>query len=287
VRDGAAALTVGREVTMTDSMLRAMTWNVWWRFGPHWRDRRPAIRATLERLRPDVVALQEAWAGDGTTQAHELAEALGLHAVFAAPSYPPPGTDSDVADWAGIDLGIAVLSRWPVLDHEAPVMPARHRDWDPVALTVRVEHPAGPLPIVAACLDYGVPYTDDRIAQAAFVAGLATDPGRDGPCPVLLMGDLNAAPGSPVLRPIEDVLTDAWTAGGGAADAVTLPSTHPSAPLEAGPQLIDRRIDHIFLRPGREDQHVLVEGVQLAGEPVHGIHPSDHRAVVADLRWRG
>ena len=131
---------------MADSMVRAMTWNIWWRFGPRWRDRQPGIRATLERFRPDVVALQEVWAGDGTTQADELAEALGMHAVFASPSYPPAPQDPDVADWAGIDLGIAVLSRWPILDHETPVMPARHRSWDPVALIVRVDHPAGPLP---------------------------------------------------------------------------------------------------------------------------------------------
>jgi endonuclease/exonuclease/phosphatase family metal-dependent hydrolase len=272
---------------MADSMVRAMTWNIWWRFGPHWQDRQPAIRATLERLRPDVVALQEVWAGDGTTQADELAKALGMHCVFASPSYPPAPQDPEAADGIGMDLGIAVLSRWPILEWEAPVMPARHRSWDPVALCARVDHPTGPLPVVAACLDYGVPYTDDRIAQGAFIADLATDPRFDGPCPVLLMGDLNAAVDSPVLRPVRDVLTDAWTAGHGAADAITLPSTHPSAPLEAGPQLVDQRIDHIFFRPGREDQHVLVEGVRLAGEPVDGIHPSDHRAVVADLRWRG
>jgi endonuclease/exonuclease/phosphatase family metal-dependent hydrolase len=271
---------------MADSMVRVMTWNVWWRFGPRWRDRQPGIQATLERFRPDVVALQEVWAGDGTSQADELAKALGMHAVFASPSYPPAPAEPET-DEAGIDLGIAVLSRYPVLDHRAVVMPARHRSWEPVALTVRLEHPSGPLPIVAACLDYGVPYTDDRIAQGAFIADLATDPRFDGPCPVLLMGDLNAAVGSPVLRPVRDVLTDAWSAGGGAADAVTLPSTHPSAPLEAGPQMVDQRIDHIFFRPGREDQHVLVEGVQLAGEAVGGVHPSDHRAVVADLRWRG
>ncbi|MEU4564912.1 endonuclease/exonuclease/phosphatase family protein [Actinoplanes sp. NPDC023936] len=257
-----------------------MTWNIWWRFGPHWEDRQPAIRATVEQLRPDVVALQEVWAGDGTTQAHELADALGMHAVFAGPSFPQAPAGS------GFELGLAVLSRWPILDTATAVMPARHRDWDPVALTVRADHPAGPLPIVAACLDYGVPYTDDRIAQGTFVADLATDPGFDGPCPVLLMGDLNAAAGSPVLRRAEDVLVDAWTAGRGAADAVTLPSTHPSAPLSAGPQLIDQRIDHIFFRAGREDQQVLVEGVRLAGDPVGGVFPSDHRAVVADLRWR-
>jgi endonuclease/exonuclease/phosphatase family metal-dependent hydrolase len=261
---------------MADNTVRAMTWNIWGRFGPRWQERQPGIRATLERYRPDVVALQEAWSADGTTQADELAEALGMHAVFAAPSYPPePG------------LGIAVLSRWPVLDHDAPAMPARHRRFDPVALAVRVEHPAGPLPIVAACLDYGVPYTDDRIAQGAFVAGLATDPRFDGPCPVLLMGDMNAAVESPVLRAVRDVLTDAWTAGHGDPDAVTLPSTHPSAPLEAGPEMVDQRIDHIFFRPGQEDQRVLVEGVHLATEAVDGVYPSDHRAVVADLRWRG
>ena len=100
------------------------------------------------------------------------------------------------------------------------------------------------------------------------------------------MGDLNAAVGSPVLRPVVDVLTDAWSAGGGAEDAVTLPSTHPQAPLAAGPQLVDQRIDHIFFRPGREDQQVRVDGVQIVGDPVDGVHPSDHLAVVADLSWR-
>lgn len=271
---------------MVDRTARALTWNLWWRFGPRWQDRRPGIRATLERLRPDVVALQEVWSSQETTHAHELAESLGMHAVFASPSYPPAPQEPHREDWTGIDLGLAVLSRWPILDSGAVAMPARHRSWDPVALTVRVDHPAGPLPVVAACLDYGVPYTDDRIAQGTFIADLATSPRFDGPCPVLLMGDLNAAVESPVLRPVREVLTDAWIAGHGAPDAVTLPSTHPSAPLEAGPQLVDQRIDHIFFRPGREDQQVLVEGVQLAGEPVGGVFPSDHRAVVADLRWR-
>jgi hypothetical protein len=42
--------------------------------------------STLERFRPDV-ALQEVWAGDGTTQADELADVLEMHAVFASPSY--------------------------------------------------------------------------------------------------------------------------------------------------------------------------------------------------------
>ena len=161
---------------MVDSTVRAMTWNIWWRFGPRWRDRQPGIEATITRFSPDVVALQEVWSSEQMTQADELAKSLDMYAVFASPSYPPAPTGTDVPDFAGVDLGIAVLSRWPILDQDTAVMPARHRSWDPVSLAVRVDHPTGPLPIVATCLDYGVPYTDDRIAQARFVAALATAP---------------------------------------------------------------------------------------------------------------
>jgi endonuclease/exonuclease/phosphatase family metal-dependent hydrolase len=271
---------------MRDGQVRVVTWNIWWRFGPRWRDRQPGLLETLRRLDPDVVALQEVWGSDRTTQADELAEALGLHAVFAEPSYPvapdPPLTPDD----EGMTLGVALLSRWPVTDRRVVALPSRHRAWDPVAFTATLAHPVGPLHVVSACLEHGIAYTDDRIAQARLLADLATAPELDGPCPVLVMGDLNAAPRSAVLRPMHDVLTDAWVAGHGDPAAVTLPSTHPSAPLEAGPELIDQRIDHVFFRAGEEGQHVLVESVDLAGDPVDGVFPSDHRAVVCDLRWR-
>ena len=185
---------------MVDSTVRAMTWNIWWRFGPRWRDRQPGIKDTITRFSPDIVALQEVWSSNETTQADELAKSLGMYAVFASPSYPPAPTGTDVSDFEGVDLGIAVLSRWPIIDQDTAVMPARHRSWDPVSLAVRVDPPTGPLPIIATCLDYGVPYTDDRIAQATFVAALATAPRFDGPCPVVLMGDMNAATEPPVLR---------------------------------------------------------------------------------------
>lgn len=103
---------------------------------------------------------------------------------------------------------------------------------------------------------------------------------------MIALGDLNAASDAAVLRPLRDVLVDAWLAGGGDHGAVTLPSSHPSAPLDAGPELIDQRIDHVFFRPGHEDLLVTVDRVALAGGAVDGVLPSDHRAVVADLRWR-
>jgi endonuclease/exonuclease/phosphatase family metal-dependent hydrolase len=268
-----------------DHQVRAMTWNIWWRFGPRWRERQPGILATIKRFTPDVVALQEVWGTGETTQADELGEALGMHATFAEPSYPVAPDAPEQPDQAGVELGVALLSRWPIVQREAIAMPSRHRAWDPVVLKVTVDHPAGPLPVLVACLEHATTYSDDRLAQAAMLADLATDPATDGPCPSLAMGDLNAAADSAVLRPLRDVLIDAWVAGHGAPDAVTLPSTHPSAPLEAGPELVDQRIDHIFFRPGDEDQLVNVESVTIAGESVDGVFPSDHRPVICDLRW--
>ena len=262
-----------------------MTWNIWWRFGPRWQDRQPGLVETLRRVDPDIVALQEVWATDETTQAHEFAEQLGLHAGFASPSYPAAPDPPQIPDHAGVRLGLGLLSRWPIVGVQPVETPARHREWAPVTLMATVAHPAGPLPVIVACLEYETAYNDDRQAQARTLAEVATDPAFDGASPVVVAGDLNAAADSPVLRPLRDLLTDAWTAGNGDPAAVTLPSQHPSAPLEAGPELVDQRIDHIFFRPGQPEMRVLVESANLAGAPVEGVYPSDHQAVVCDLRW--
>ncbi len=80
------------------------------------------------------------------------------------------------------------------------------------------------------------------------------------------------------------MLVDAWTAGHGDPAAVTLPSSHPFAPIEAE-ELIDQRIDHVFCRPGQMYQRVTVESTALAGAAVDEVHPSDHWAVVCNLAW--
>jgi endonuclease/exonuclease/phosphatase family metal-dependent hydrolase len=262
---------------------RVMTWNIWWRFGPRWRDRRPGLMHTIRAVDSDVVALQEVWGTAETSQAHELAGELGLHAAFAAPSLPPPPVPVQAED-QDVRLGLGLLSRWPI-NHVRPVeLPARHRTPAPVALAAALDHPVGTLHVLVACLEWEPAYNDDRIAQAQALADLATDPTLDGPLPVVVAGDLNAAPESPVLRPLHDTLVDAWTAGGGDPHAVTLASSHPSAPVEAE-ELIDQRIDHIFVRPGQPRQRLVVESATLAGDAVDGLFPSDHRAVVCDLTW--
>lgn len=257
---------------------RVMTWNLWWRFGSRWRDRQHGVLETLRGVDADVIALQEVWGTAETTQADELAGRLGLHGGFAAPSYPPPSDAPRSGEDEGVELGLGLLSRWPITGLRRVETPARHRTLGPVALVATLGHPAGPLHVVVACLEYEPAYNDDRVAQARTLVDLATDPALDGPLPVVVAGDLNAAADSPVLRPLRDVLVDAWVAGGGDPTAST-------APPNAGEELLGRRIDHVFLRPGQARQRVVVASATLTGTPVGGLDPSDHRAVVCELRW--
>jgi endonuclease/exonuclease/phosphatase family metal-dependent hydrolase len=219
--------------------VRVLTWNVRWRFGAHWRQRQTGLLRTLRDADVDVVALQECWATSITSQAQEFADQLGLvSATFASPSLPPPPNPIESDDHVGVDVGLGPLSRGAIIDLRQVPLPARHRGFQPLTIVAILAHPAGPLPVVVTCLEWEPAYTDDRIAQARTVVDLATDPSLDGPAPVIVCGDLNAAPDSPVLRPLHDALIDVWSAGEGSPAAVTVRSDHPYAPLEAE-ELID------------------------------------------------
>jgi endonuclease/exonuclease/phosphatase family metal-dependent hydrolase len=262
-----------------------MTWNLWWRFGGAWQERETGIVATLERVRPDVVGLVETWAGDGVTQAQRLADRLGMAgAAFAPTSLPPVPDPPEDPTQAGIDMGVGLLSTWPILATEIHDLPQSHRPGpSPTALLATLDHPHGPLRVIVACTEWEPAYAADQLAQSRALAALATAPRLDGDLPVLLVGDLNAAVGQAELAPLLEVMVDTWAAGGGDPGAVTLSSAVPEAPLEATKQ-IDRRIDHVLARAGRAGGTLTVRRAFLAGDqPIEGRYPSDHFAVVADL----
>jgi endonuclease/exonuclease/phosphatase family metal-dependent hydrolase len=259
--------------------MRVMTWNLWWRFGPDWRARQPAILSTLETVGPDLLGLQEVWAHEGTTQADQLAAALGMHAAFAAPSYPAPPSPPERPDQDGVDLGVALLSRWPILRVRREPLPTAAAP-EPVALLATIDHPTGQLHAAVSCVDHGLDHTAQRAAQNRALAALLSDQRLDGPLPVLLTADLNAAPDAPEMHPLTGALLDTWPGNGDGGH--TLSSGNPSA--EHDSWLIDRRIDYVLARPGSPGHTVAVEGAFLAGHPVAGVYPSDHYAVVSDLR---
>jgi endonuclease/exonuclease/phosphatase family metal-dependent hydrolase len=261
--------------------MRVMSWNLWWRFGGNWRERQDGIVSTLRGLQPDVAGLQEVWGAASGSQAELLADRLGMYSAFAAPSLPPKPATPESPDQDGIEVGVAVLSRWPMVQLREHRLPSANRA-EPVALLATIDHPAGPLHVVASCVEYEPKFADDHLAQARALARLLLDPELDGPLPVLLAADLNAPPDSPEVRVLTDVMVDTWVAGGGDPTGVTLSTKNPFAPREARRQ-IDQRIDYVLARPGTTGQALSVAQAFVADAPVDGLPPSDHYAVIADL----
>jgi endonuclease/exonuclease/phosphatase family metal-dependent hydrolase len=255
--------------------MRVMTWNVWGRFGV-WQQREPEMVRALTSVRPDLLALQETWATSETSQAEVFRDALGLHATYAASRMP---VDSD----ADVELGLAVLSRWPLLGEQHCRLPSEDAP-DTIALLVEVDHPAGRLHFATTCLDWEQDHGSHRLAQAHALGVLLNDPGLDGPLPVLLAGDLNAPPDSAEIHALTSTMTDCWTAHGHDEQGQTYSSSNPHTKQDDWHA--DSRIDYVLARPGEAAQPLDVSHVALVGMDASDGHPlpSDHYAVVVDLQ---
>jgi hypothetical protein len=158
--------------------MRVLTWNVWWRFGP-WEERRKAILEVLRDLQPDVIGLQEVWARGGENLAEWLASSLGMHGTWAA-SRAPERWQRRIGD-AAVDIGNAVLSRWPITEHARVELPAREDDDDGrLALYARIDAPAHQVPFFTAHLTSAIDASAVRCQQvkilAGFVARTAAEP---------------------------------------------------------------------------------------------------------------
>ena len=270
--------------------MRVATWNLWWRFGD-WRRRERAIATVLEREDPDVVCLQEVWATRTVNQAESLAARRGLHVAWA-PSPRPDMWQRRLGD-TSVTIGNAVLSRWPLLEQgQVHLTAGGAPDEGRTLLHVRVAAPDGPLPVLTTQLTSAAHHSAVRVAQVRQIADVVAErrlPGR----PAVLAGDFNAVPDSDEIRLLEGfrtappvpglVLVDAWryadpTDPGTTWDHRRNPYVHAS--LEPS-----GRIDYVFVTLPGPDGAGSVADVRVVGDgPEHGTWPSDHAAVVADLR---
>ncbi|WP_428934810.1 endonuclease/exonuclease/phosphatase family protein [Streptomyces sp. ACT015] len=270
--------------------MRVVTWNLWWRFGP-WEERQKAVRTVLRELRPDVVGLQEVWSADGVNLAAWLADELGLHWTWAA---------SDASErWqrrlgrTGVEIGNAVLSRWPVTERAVLRLPApADLDDGRLALYARLDAPGAPVPFFTAHLA-SPPHAsavrrDQLTALARFVAAH-----RDGTgFPPVVTGDFNAPPDADEVRLFGGVRTapvvpgqvffDAWEYADPAAPAATWNHDTPYARPGLGPAA---RIDYVHVGgpAGPGGLGTVLRAARAGHGAVDGVWPSDHAAVVADL----
>jgi endonuclease/exonuclease/phosphatase family metal-dependent hydrolase len=239
--------------------LRVMTFNI--RHGNGF-DRRVDLARTagvIRAARPDVVGLQEVdrHFGDRSgfaDQAQWLAGALSMHLAFGATL----DLDPPAAGRPRRRFGNAVLSRHLIRDSDNVLLP-RSGGYEQRGL-LRAGIDAGARRWQVCVTHLQPDDSAERLAQARAVADRIGAP--DGP--LVLLGDLNAAPGTPEIRALTRGLADAWPARRRCG------STFP-APLPY------RRIDYVLHSPA----------CRAPGAAVVGSLParlaSDHLPVVADL----
>lgn len=263
-------------------MLRVVSWNLWWRFGP-WQQRQEPIARVLEELDADLIGLQEVWVEQGgANQARTLADRLGLHVAHG-----------DLTFRNGLAFTNAVLVRWPIRRRHHVTLPTAsgapsHRH----LVAVELDAPLGPLLFVTTHFDWQFDASATRQAQAAalcrFVAAHRPDPATG--YPAVVTGDLNATPHSDELRllsgarpvPVPGLtFVDAWEAAG-EGPGLTWNRANPHLADATFP---NRRLDYVLTSWPRPKPWGTCDAVRLIGtEPVDGITPSDHFGVLAELR---
>jgi len=143
-------------------------------------ERADRLASAINRLRPDVVVLQEAWCTvtEGCL-VDRLAEDLELHAVYARAN--------GSLRWLGFEEGAAILSRYPIAVPETwPLLPDRDRFERRIALTARIDFPALPFEVVGVHVANGDP--ELAAAQSQHLLGQLLDRAER---PVLIAGDFN------------------------------------------------------------------------------------------------
>jgi endonuclease/exonuclease/phosphatase family metal-dependent hydrolase len=266
--------------------MRVVTWNLWARFGP-WEQREAAIRATLRTLDADLIGLQEVWADARRNLAADLADELSMHWAWT----PSPAHDH----WrrklgGGVQVGNAVLSRRPITGTRHEALEAGELDDGRTVLFAAVETAAGTLPFFTTQLSSPPDQSALRCAQVVQVSRfIARHSG--GSLPPVLTGDLNAEPDSDEIRLLcghktapavpGQVLVDAWRYGDPAESGDTWDRRNPFVLATHEPS---SRIDYVLVGPpGTDGVGRVLRAWRAGAEPLAGVWPSDHAAVVAEL----
>ena len=267
-------------------VVRLLTFNVLTVSDAAGQMRQEVVRQRLPTLRPDLVALQEV---TRTADLDQAAELLGPEfTIIDLPGRSPTGS------------GECLASRWPlgaVSTLDVPVPGDIHSEMRATAVAVEVllAPPFGPLLAVHHRGTYHLNLESVREQQAVATARFVEDlvAGRDD-VPVVLLGDLNAAPDSASIRFLTGAQSlagtsvryeDAWAATHPKEPGHTFTPLNPlvragQMPLERG-----RRIDYILVRSGPHGPLLDVADCRMVfTEPVNGVWASDHFGVLADVR---
>ena len=221
-----------------------------------------AIAEVIRRQNPDFVTLNEVdvftnRTGKDVHQARDLAEKLGMEWHF-----------SKAIDRDGGEYGDAVLSKYPILEKRSYRLPcaAEQPGEDRSLCVIRVQIDGKDLYVASTHLDH-LSGDASRLVQATEIRRIR-DTELEGD--LILCGDLNAIPSSNVIATMTAFLTNVGT-----IDQYTFPSENPT-----------RKIDYILYAPIRHFGVQNCTVVSRSDQQVDGVDASDHRPVVADIRFQ-
>ncbi len=211
----------------------------------------PAIAKVINDAQPDLVALQEVdvnteRSGKGKNQARELAELTGMHFYFAK-----------AIDHQGGDYGVAVLSKFPLLDslHLPLPLPEGVKGEPRTVAAVKVRIPGGKQ------IWFASTHLDLKEETRLFQSEIITRRLASRKEPVILAGDFNAIPTSRVIALLDKTFSRTCVDD----CAPTSPHINPR-----------HTIDYImFTAPKR------ISAVKTS--VIEETYASDHRPVVAEL----
>ena len=276
-------------------MLRIAQLNAGSLLEPGWDERRHEIVAWLERLQPDVVCLQEIWESDkDPNTARWLADAMpaaGWHVEFGGHAFAP-----EVWPDPALKFGRAVLSRWPIDDQVAHLLPIADGG-DPMVRGV----PWGLLHVRTAGLDvFSVHLTAPpqagrhRLLQVLAIDEIVRSAAAEAAMPIVLCGDFNAEPDSDEIRflcgltVLDGRTTFYQEAFRVAGEGPGHTQDWRTNKIAAAMNIHRKRIDYVFVGDGfqREGSAGRVVSAAVAfDEPLTGVLASDHAGLVVDVVW--
>ncbi len=236
------------------STLRVLTYNIHHGEGLDGRLDLQRIAEAINRVNPDLVALQEVDRGTKRSgQADEpaiLADLTGMQVVF----------EKNI-DYDGGDYGNAVLSRWPINDHVNHPLPSYYDGEQRGLLEVHIQWQDRPITFFATHFDHR-PDDAERLASVDFLRQQILKQSSNF---IVVAGDLNATPDSRVMENLRGFLVDTYDPSDD--PGVTFPADQP-----------DRCIDYILHVP---DTGLKCIESRVLEEPV----ASDHRPYMAVVEY--
>ncbi|MEO1526393.1 MAG: endonuclease/exonuclease/phosphatase family protein [Planctomycetota bacterium] len=178
------------DVSPSDTTLRVLTYNIHHGRAMDGKFDYERLAATIAKLKPDVVALQEVdnktGRSSGVDQAAELGKRLKMNYVFGNALY-----------YRGGQYGEGVLSRFPIKESKAHHLPYRFGNEPRTALAVHVV-PDNGLPEFLfvgthLCHQNGETRVEQTRELKKLFTGVKT-------MPVIMAGDLNARPSSAAMK---------------------------------------------------------------------------------------